>query len=425
MQWIIGLAGLNLILTAVLLYRMFGKKDDEIRQQLTVIEKNQERLQRVLQEEGLRNRQESQHALKEFSESLLSRMADISTLHKNQSDIFSKQLTSLTQMNEQKLERVRGIVEDRLKILQEDNSLKLEKMRETVDEKLHATLEKRLGESFKVVSDRLERVHQGLGEMQTFASGVGDLKKVLSNVKTRGILGEVQLGALLEQIMTPDQYDTNVRTKAGSQDAVEFAIKLPHGDRTVYLPIDAKFPTEDYERLQDAQEQGVLSAIEEAGKALESRRKLEARKIRDKYIDPPQTTDFGILFLPFEGLFSEVLRRPGFCDFLQREFRVTVAGPTTIAAILNSLQMGFRTLAVEKRASDVWSLLGNVKSEFGKFGDILDKTHKKLQQASDSIETAARKSRTIERRLKKVEQMPSESDNEPKIEGPVFDLAGE
>jgi DNA recombination protein RmuC len=244
--------------------------------------------------------------------------------------------------------------------------------------------------------------------MQSLAAGVGDLKKVLANVKTRGTWGEVQLGNLLEQMMSPEQYEKNVITKMGSRDPVEFAIKLPGGKdgQPVYLPIDAKFPLEDYERLQEAQEQGDSSGMADASKALESRIKLEAKNIREKYLDPPHTTDFGILFLPTEGLYAEVLRRPGFLDLLRREARVTVAGPTTIAALLNSLQMGFRTLAVEKRASEVWNLLGMIKNEFSKFGGMLEKTQKKLQEASNTIETAAQKSRTIEHKLRDVQEMP-------------------
>ncbi len=319
----------------------------------------------------------------------------------------TNQFFKLTQMNEEKLERLREVIQTNLKNIQEDNSSKLEKMRETVDEKLHATLERRLGESFKVVSDRLELVHKGLGEMQTLANGVGDLKKVLTNVKTRGTWGEIQLGFLLEQMLTPDQYEKNIPTKKGSRDPVEYAIKLPGKDgHPVYIPIDAKFPKEDYERLIHAQEEGNLVAVEEASKAIEARIKLEAKKIREKYIDPPFTTDFGILYLPTEGLYAEVLRRTGLCDGIQRDCRVIMAGPTTISAILNSLQMGFRTLAVEKRAGEVWTLLGTVKAEFGKFGDILEKTHVKLKQASDEIETAARKSRTIEKKLKDVQELP-------------------
>lgn len=352
--------------------------------------KDQEKLERLIREEISTNRSELSRNL----------------------EGFSGQLIKLTGLNEQKLEKVREVVEKNLKSLQEDNNLKLEKMRETVDEKLHSTLEKRLGDSFKIVSDRLEQVHKGLGEMQTLATGVGDLKKVLTNVKTRGTWGEIQLENLLEQILTADQYEKNVVTKTGSRDPVEFAIKLPgSSDRTVYIPIDAKFPKEDYERLIQAQELADTAAIEESIKAIESRIKLEAKKIREKYIDPPNTTDFGILYLPIEGLYAEVLRRVGLCDFLQREYRVTVSGPTTISAVLNSLQMGFRTLAVEKRASEVWVLLGDVKNEFGKFGEILDKTHKKLNEATNQIESAVKKTRTIERKLKNVQELPSAEQN--------------
>lgn len=323
---------------------------------------------------------------------------------------FSNQLLTLTQMNEQKLEKVRSVVESSLKSLQNDNTQQLERMRETVDEKLHSTLEKRLGESFKIVSDRLEKVHEGLGEMQSLASGVGDLKKVLMNVKTRGIWGEIQLGNLLEQILTPEQYATNIATKKGSADRVEFAIKLPGRDGTaVWIPIDSKFPNEDYERLLAAQDSGDQALIGESLKNIESRIKREAKTIKEKYIDPPHTTDFAILYLPTEGLYAEVLRLPGLSDTLQREFRVTIAGPTTIAAVLNSLQMGFRTLAVEKRASEVWSLLGQVKKEFTKFGGILEKTHTRLQQASNEIELAAKKSRTIERQLNHVQELPAQN----------------
>lgn len=382
-------------------------------------DKNLERAQRALQEEIARNRTELNETIGNFREELqttltslnqavVSQMSQMANLNKNQLDTFSKQLTTMTQINEQKLESVSNIVENRLKSLQEENSQKLEKMRETVDEKLHSTLEKRLGESFKQVSERLEKVHQGLGEMQTLASGVGDLKKVLTNVKTRGTWGEIQLGNLLEQILTAEQYERNIITKKGSRDPVEFAIKLPGRDGDpVYLPIDAKFPKEDYERLIDAQEQSNIALIEEAAKAIEAQIKQEARNIRDKYIDPPYTTDFAVMFLPIEGLYAEVLRRQGLCDTLQRDFRITVAGPTTFAALLNSLQMGFRTLAVEKRASEVWSLLGTVKTEFGKFGDILEKTKDKPQQASNNIDDAVKKSRTIETKLRKVQELPS------------------
>lgn len=365
---------LNTMLLVVILMREFTQRRDL------------ERMERLVREEFSNNRMEATKGL----------------------EAFAQQLLTLTQMNEQKLEKVREVVEGRLRSLQEDNSQQLERMRETVDEKLHSTLEKRLGESFKVVSDRLEKVHAGLGEMQNLAAGVGDLKKVLTNVKTRGTWGEIALGNLLEQILTSEQYEKNVATKRGSRDLVEFAIKLPGRDQgVVYIPIDAKFPKEDYDHLLEAQDKGDMAAIEESAKAIESRIKLEAKKIRDKYIDPPHTTDFAIMYLITEGLYAEVLRRPGLCEQLQRDFRVTLAGPTTIAALLNSLQMGFRTLAVEKRASEVWTLLGAVKNEFGRFGEILENTQKKLESASQEIESAARKSRTIEKKLNKVQELPS------------------
>ncbi len=373
-------------------------------------QEGQERLERVLREEIALSRREHGEAMRQLSDSVLARMADIATLQKGQLDTFSRQLLALTQSNEQKLERLRETVEERLKLLQADNNRQLEEMRMTVDEKLHATLEKRLGESFRLVSERLELVHKGLGEMQMLAAGVGDLKRVLTNVKTRGIWGEIHLAGLLEQILTVEQYDRNVVTKPGSGERVEFAIRLPgrdKGDKPVWLPIDAKFPQEDYQRLLDAQEQANPALAEEAARALETRVRAEAKAVREKYIDPPHTTDFAILFLPVEGLYAEVLRRPGLYDLLLREYRVVVTGPTTLAALLNSLQMGFKTLAVEKRSSEVWALLGAVKTEFGRFGEMLEKTQKKLQEASNSIETAAQKSRTIERRLRTVQELPA------------------
>jgi DNA recombination protein RmuC len=281
-------------------------------------------------------------------------------------------------------------------------------MRKTVDEKLQATLEKRLGESFKQVSERLEAVHKGLGEMQTLAAGVGDLKRVLTNVKTRGTWGEVQLAALLEQTLTVDQYQKNVATVPGSNDIVEFAIKLPGNESgtPVWLPIDSKFPVEDYERLLGAQERADFAGVDEAVKAIDNRLKLEAKTIREKYISPPHTTDFAILFLPTEGLYAEALRRPGLADFLQREYRVSIAGPTTLSALLNSLQMGFRTLAIEKRSSEVWELLSAVKTEFGKFGDVLARTKAQLETVTKSIGQAEVRSRQMTRKLKEVEALP-------------------
>lgn len=422
--WVFILMFLNVFILIISLYTLKRSrvKDFDVEKVSSVYEKGINRLEREMKQEFATNRQETMTtarqgreelgvSLKNFSETFLSRMTEISILQKNQLDAFAGQLSVLTRMNEQKLDKLRDTVEERLKSLQNDNSQKLEQMRAVVDEKLHATLEKRLGESFKLVSDRLEMVHKGLGEMQTLASGVGDLKKVLTNVKTRGVWGEVQLGNLLEQTLTSEQYAKNVATKKNSSERVEFAIRLPAKDGhegVIWLPIDAKFPLEDYQRLFEAQEQGDRLLTEETGKALENRIKSEAKDIREKYLDPPNTTDFGILFLPVEGLYAEVLKRPGLAEQLQRDYRVVLAGPTTLAALLNSLQMGFRTLAIEKRSSEVWALLGAVKTEFGKFGDLLDKTQKKLQEASNSIENAARKSRTIQRKLKNVQELPLE-----------------
>jgi len=320
----------------------------------------------------------------------------------------ARNLGIFSQGVEQRLENVRRTLEENLARLQQDNAAKLEQMRQTVDEKLHATLELRLSESFKQVSERLEQVHKGLGEMQSLATGVGDLKRVLTNVKSRGTWGEVQLGALLEQILVPEQYARNVETRRGSGERVEYAIRLPgrEGQQQVWLPIDSKFPTEDYERLTAAHERADLAAIEEAAKALETRIKLEAKKIRDKYLEPPETTDFAILFVPTEGLYAEVARRPGLADFVQREYRVTIAGPMNLNMIVNSLQMGFRTLAIEKRASEVWQLLSGVKAEFARFADVLARTKAQLQTVANTIEQAETRTRQIERKLKDVEGLP-------------------
>ncbi|AOJ30945.1 DNA recombination protein RmuC [Burkholderia metallica] len=330
-------------------------------------------------------------------------------------DTLHRQLTQLTEANDRRIGEVRATLEQRLKEIETNNAAKLEEMRRTVDEKLHATLEQRLGESFKLVSDRLEQVHRGLGEMQTLAAGVGDLKKVLTNVKTRGTWGEVQLEALLEQMLTPEQYAKNVATVPKSSERVEFAIRLPGRDAgtrdapPVWLPIDAKFPREDYERLIDAQERADAVAVEEAARALEARVRLEARTIAEKYVSPPHTTDFALLFLPTEGLYAEILRRPGLTDLLQRDYRVTVAGPTTLTALLNSLQMGFRTLAIEQRSSEVWQVLGAVKTEFGKFGDVLARTKAQLETVTRSIESAEQRTRVMSRKLKQVEALPGDT----------------
>jgi len=341
---------------------------------------------------------------------------------------FRKELTSSSRQDREELSKTLNIVtkdlgtrvteglaittntlEKNIVKMQQDNNKNLEEMRLTVDEKLHNTLEKRLGESFKIVSERLEKVHEGLGEMKSLATGVGDLKKVLTNVKTRGTWGEIQLENIIEQLLTVEQYEKNVATKKGSNDRIEFAIKIPSKDdmnSSIYLPIDSKFPIEDYQRLLDFEELGDIEGMKEQSKNLEQRIKLEAKTINQKYIVVPHTTDFAILFLPTESLYAEVLKRPGLAEFIQREHRIVVAVPTTLSAILNALQVGFRTLAIEKRSSEVWQTLGMVKTEFGKFGDILEKTRKKLVEATNTIDLAAQKSRTISRKLKGVEEIP-------------------
>jgi DNA recombination protein RmuC len=321
-------------------------------------------------------REELRGAFEQFKGDVSGRIGAETLMQKNQLDSFAQQLVQMTQLNEQRMSAMRETLEKGLKELRDDNSQKLEQMRATVDEKLHETLEKRLGESFALVSQRLEQVHQGLGEMQNLAAGVGDLKRVLTNVKTRGTFGEVQLGALLAEVLVPgEQYAENVATRPGSGERVEFAVKLPGPDAgqgdALWLPIDAKFPQEDYQRLVEAQEQADPAAAAVAGKQLETRLKAEAKDIQTKYLEPPHTTPFGILFLPTEGLFAEVVRRPGLAETLRRDHQVMVAGPTTLLALLNSFQIGFRTLAIQKRSNEVWTLLGAVKTEFGKFGDAL------------------------------------------------------
>lgn len=323
-------------------------------------------------------------------------------------------LEKIRETVESRLDKTRETIENKLGILQEENSKKLEEMRNTVDEKLQSSVEKRFNDSFKLISDRLDQVHKGLGEMQTLASGVGDLKKVLTNVKTRGNLGEVQLGAILEEIFSVDQYEQNISVRPGSQERVEYAIKLPgrnEDNQPLLLPIDSKFPNEDYQRLIDAYENVANlegKAIEVIGKQFESAVRRCAKDIKDKYINPPSTTDFAILFVPTEGLYAEILRRPGLFDSIRRELRVTVVGPTNLVAFLNSLQMGFRTLAIEKRSSEVWSILGAVKSEFSLFGVVLANTKKKLEQATKTIDAAGVRTRAIERHLRKVEELPQE-----------------
>jgi DNA recombination protein RmuC len=330
-------------------------------------------------------------------------------LQKTLTDTLAAQIQGLGESNARRLSEVRTTLETQLAQLQQSNSAKLDEMRQTVDEKLQSTLEARLGESFKQVADRLDQVHKGLGEMQTLAQGVGDLKHLLTNVKTRGMFGEAQLQALLEQVLAPDQYAEQVVTRPGSRNPVDFAIRLPgrsDDGAPLWLPIDAKFPNEDYERLLDAQQRADPVAAELAGKALEVRIRAEAKSISEKYVEPPHTTDFAILFLPTEGLYAEVLRRPGLIEVLQREHRVTLAGPTTLMAMLNSLQMGFRTLALEKRSSEVWQVLGAVKTEFNKFGDVLAKVRDQTQTVLNTLDKAQTRSNVMNRALKRVEALP-------------------
>jgi DNA recombination protein RmuC len=391
-------------------------------------------LRRELGDTARDSRQEASQSMATFQQTLTAQTAEatrtqntqidafgqqLAGLQKNLSDTLSTQLNALSESNARRiaelgetsarmLAEVRTTLEAQLMQLQSTNAAKLDEMRATVDEKLQTTLQARLGESFKQVADRLEQVHKGLGEMQTLAQGVGDLKHLLSNVKTRGIFGEVQLAGLLEQVFTPEQYATNVETVPGSGARVEFAIKLP-GRRDdgapLWLPIDAKFPREDYERLLDAQERADKPEAEAAGRAIEMRLRAEAKTIRDKYVAPPHTTEFAILFVPTEGLYAEALRRPGLMEALQREYRVTLAGPTTLLATLNSLQMGFRTLALEKRSTEVWEVLGAVKTEFSKFGEVLAKTKKKLDEASNTIDQAQTRTNAMTRKLKSVEAL--------------------
>lgn len=380
-----------------------------------------ERSERMLREEMARGRGEAERAAREqrqelaaalaaFGETVTQRLGELARAQKERLDGMSAQVGRLADATEQRLEAVRGTVEARLQALQGDNAARLEQMRATVEEKLQGTLDKRLGESFRLVSERLEQVSRGLGEMQALAAGVGDLKKVLSNVKTRGTWGEVQLGAMLAQVLGPEQYAANVVTRTGGG-PVEFAVRLPgRGDdpaEAVWLPLDAKFPIEDYQRLVEAQERADPEAADAAARQLEARVRACARDISEKYLNPPATTDFGILFLPTEGLFAEVVRRPGLADALQRDSRVMVAGPTTLWSLLNSLQMGFRTLAIQERSSEVWQLLAAVKAEWGKYGEVLDRVHKKLHEASATIEKAQVRSRAIGRRLKDVEALPA------------------
>jgi len=433
LELVAGGAFLLVLSTLILLIILIRRKPEDViakmHDKFIDLNSKQERLENVIKDEITLNRQETANSarqarhelgntLKQSSESIQRRLLENIRIQKDQLDSFSQQLVAMAKLNEEKIEAMRQTMATQLRALQEDNTKKLEQMRATVDEKLQSTLEKRLGESFKQVSERLEQVYKGLGEMRTLASGVGDLKKMLTNVKTRGTWGEIRLSHILEQILTPDQYAVNVATKQNSNERVEFAIKLPgqgtDRDKVVWMPIDSKFPQEDYQRLMDAQEAADKELAEKSTRNLETRIKAEARYIKEKYLDPPHTTDFGIMFLPVEGLYAEVLRQPGLCDNLQREYRIVVTGPTTLAALLNSLQMGFRTLAIEKRSSEVWQLLGMVKTEFGKFGDVLAKTKKKLQEAGNTIDQAEVRTRAIERKLRDVQEI-SQTDTEEMI----------
>lgn len=386
------LAGLGVLLLLSLLRRPAGPDLRPVVSRLDGVDRAFERVERMYADEADRGRSAVERQCGELRREL----GDL--------------LRVVQKDSGERLEVLRSAVESKLGAIQTDNAARLDEMRRTVDEKLQGTLEKRLGESFRLVSERLEAVAKGLGEMQTLANGVGDLKRVLTNVKTRGTWGEVLLAQLLEQVLAPGQFQANVAVRPGSREFVEFAIRLPGpgdaGQDGVWLPIDSKFPMEDYQRLQEAAERADAPAVEQAGAALEARIKACAKDIRDKYIAPPHTTDFAFLFLPTEGLYAEVLRRPGLVDGLQRDLRVVVAGPTTLLAQLNALQMGFRTLAIQKRSQEVWAVLGGVKAEFGKFGEVLAKVKKQLQTASNTIDDAETRTRQIHRKLRDVEELP-------------------
>ncbi len=426
---VLALATLNLLLLLWLALRR-GDAAATQTEWLAALQTSSERLERELRHEigeSARNsRLELTQNLATFQQSLVQQAAEatrtqntqidafgqqLALLQKTLSDTLTLQLSSLSESNARRMSEVRATLEAQLAQLQQTNIAKLDEMRATVDEKLQTTLHARLGESFKQVADRLEQVHKGLGEMQTLAAGVGDLKHLLTNVKTRGMFGEAQLAALLEQVFVPDQYAAQVATRPGSKNVVDFAIRLPgksDSGEPLWLPIDAKFPNEDYERLLDAQQRADAVAAEGAAKALEVRIRLEAKSIAEKYIEPPYTTDFAILFLPTEGLYAEVLRRPGLMEALQREHRITLAGPTTLLAMLSSLQMGFRTLALEKRSSEVWQVLGAVKTEFGKFGDVLAKVKSQTETVLNTLSSAEVRSRAMGRVLRQVEALPDE-----------------
>ncbi len=399
---LIAAVAILLVLQIISLIRSSAQKETDVPDMTPLLLQLQQNMQQQLDNIRLTITQQSQSGREEQSVSL-----------KRFGDTLNQTLHALTESNAQRMAEIRTTLETKIRDLQIDNGVRLEEMRKTVDEKLHATLEQRLSASFKLVSDRLEKVHQGLGEMQQLAIGVGDLKRVLSNVKTRGTWGEVQLEMLLEQVLTPEQYGKNVETIPGSGERVEFAIKLPgshnkNSGAPVWLPIDAKFPREQYERLVEAADSADVEGVAAAGRELERAVRLEAKKIASKYLSPPLTTDFAILFLPTEGLYAEVMRRPGLADELQRTQRISIAGPSTLSALLNSLQMGFRTLALEQRSSEVWQVLGAVKTEFGKFGEVLAATKMTLERAAKNIDSAEVRSRQMVRKLKSVEALPSD-----------------
>jgi DNA recombination protein RmuC len=427
---VVLLLAINLVVTFVLLKRRDGDSEahSEAEAKARAETANVLRAElRAAREEASASaselRQEVSRTHQASTETLVNTISQIGESQTTKFQAFTVQLKTLTESNQGGLKHLQETVDGRLQELRSSNERKLEQMREVVDEKLQSTLEKRLGESFKLVGDRLEAVQQGLGEMRSLASGVGDLKKVLTNVKTRGTWGEVQLGALLEQILTPEQFDRNVKPRPDSRDVVEFAIRLPGAsedpDQCVWLPIDSKFPQEDYLRLVEASENGDAAAVQQAQSALIRSIQDSAKDVGSKYLNPPLTTDFAILFLPTEGLYSEALRHPGLVERLQREHRIVVAGPTTLAALLNSLRIGFRTLAIEQRSSEVWKVLGAVKHEFGKFGDVLDKVKRQLETAGRTIEETGVRTRAMERRLRSVEELPADASTE------TLDLAEE
>ena len=443
-SFVIAMVIISLVATALYTHYLRPHDGKDQSSLCQTIQDGDERLQRILREEQRAGRDELQQRFDHFGKHIGQQISQLLQQQSDRIDDFAKRMETLTtrtdhgmktlsqglshdaragreelantlkrfgEQYEKRMSEVRTTLENQISALQQDNANQLEKMRNTVDEKLQSTLEKRLGDSFKLVSERLEAVQRGLGEMQQLATGVGDLKRVLSNVKTRGTFGEVQLENLLQDMLTIEQYEANIATVPGSNERVDFAIRMPgQSDRQgyVYLPIDAKFPTEDYQRLLSAQENADLDAANRAGKDLEIRVRNEARRIADKYIAPPYTTDFGLLFLPTEGLYAEIIRRPGLCETLQREHRIIITGPTTLSALLNSLRVGFRTVAIEQRSSEVWKLLSAVKTEFGKFREVLDKVKKKLDEAGRQIEFTGVRTRAIERKLRGVESLSAE-----------------